>query len=348
MLFRNLRIPLVVFTVATTVIAGAVSARAALLAYEGWDYTAGGTFNGLNGGFGFSSAWLLNGGAGGANNMVVNAGGFTYTDGNANSLVVVGNRGFVTGDGSATGDNIAGGLSGTSQPLRPFSFNRGTDGSTVSTWISVLALRTGIPNPTPGAPPADYLYGRSAGVQFFYQSTTSTAQGNEQFTMGRGTQSSETATALANDTWSVLQQGNANAVKVSSVDFASPPADFLLIRIDHVGSTVNDLANADTLRMWINPLLDTVPTDASADITLNANEFAAALGINRDLNFNKLRIFAGNAQTTPSGRSYGSLEVDELRVGETFADVTPFTMVPEPSIGVVGGLGLLFFLRRRK
>ncbi len=318
------------------------STQANLLAYEPWDYTSGATFVGGGGGFGFSSAWLLNGGNA-ANNFVLQ-GGFTYTDAHGNSLAVSGNRALVTGDGSATGDNIGGTAAG-SQPLRPFDFARGVDGTTVSTWISVLALRTGLPNPTPAAAPDDYLYGRAAGVQFFYQSTTATTAGNEQFSIGRATQSSETVKEWPNDTWAVVQQGNANASKVSNVGFATPPADFLLIRIDHIGAAANDLANADTMHMWINPLLDTVPDDATADVVFNSNEYAAALSVNRDFNFNKLRIFGGSAQTTPSGRSYGSIELDELRVGETFADVTP---IPEPSVFALAGLALLGFALRRK
>ena len=332
---------------ATTIaLFAATNGRANLLAYEGWDYTAGGTFIGGTGGTGFSSGWLVNGGN--VNNSIALTGSLSYSDGFGHTLLTTGNRGFITADGTATGDNILNGALSQSSPLRPFSFSRGLDGTTVSTWISVLALRTGIPNPTPAAPPNDFLYGRAVGpAQFFYQSVaTATTAGNEHFGFGRGTQSSETDTSLAHDTWAVVQQGNANASKVSNVNMASAPADFLLMRVDHIGSTVNDLANADTLRVWINPALGSVPSDASADIVFNANEFAAALGVNRDFIFNKVRMFAGNVQTTPSGRSYGSLEMDELRIGESFADVTP--LVPEPSVALLGGLAIVAFFWRRK
>lgn len=330
------------------------TARAQLLAYEGWDYTPDTTFVGLNGGSGWAAGWIANGSANTAN-IIARLGSLTYNDGFGNSLATTGNRGFITADGTAaTGDNI-GGTAAQSQPGRAFSFSRGDSGLTESTWISVLALRTGIPNPTPGAAPNDYLYGRATQpAGFFYNATpTSTTVGNEHIVVGRATQSAETIhPEWPNDTWALVQQGDAQKSKVSNVNLASAPADFLLIRIDHIGSTVNDVANADTARLWINPRLDVVPSDASADVVFNASEYlvggAAPANATRDFIFNRFRMFAGSAQTTPSGRSYGSVEMDELRVGLTFLDVAPIAIIPEPSVAVLSALGLLFFLRRRK
>ncbi len=337
---------------ATTIaLFAATNGRANLLAYEGWDYTAGGTFVGGNGGLGWNAGWIANGSAN-SGNIIALSGSLTYNDGFGNTLAVSGNRGFITADGSATGDNIVGGTAAQSTPGRALSFSRGTSGLTESTWISLLALRTGIPNPTPGAAPNDYLYGRATQpAGFFYNATpTSTTVGNEHLVVGRATQSTETThPEWANDTWALVQQGTALASKVSNVNMAAPPADFLLIRIDHIGSTVNDAANADTARLWINPRLDVVPSDASADVVFNASEYAAGgaapANTTRDFIFNRIRLFAGNAQTTPSGRSYGSVEMDELRIGETFADVTP---IPEPSVAVFSGLAVLMLFRRRK
>lgn len=343
--------------IALTVMLGQQNSKATLLAYEGFDYTPGNLDTTKNGGIGWSQAWQPTPTTSPAiNNQQVFAGGFNYTDGLGNSLVVSGNRAHVTGDGGASGDNIGGNGTTTSvTPTRGLAFSRGTSGLTESTWISFIALRTGLPQgsvgqPPVGAAPNDYLYGRAASAQFFYNSAASTTGGSEMFSVGRATQSSETgaASSLQNDTWGILQQGNALATKVSSVNWASSPADFMLMRIDHVGgigASGGVLTNADTIRLWINPNLDVLPADGAADITLNANDFNPTLAINRDLVFNRFRIFGGGTNAVVG---YGSIEMDEIRVGETFVDVTPYTSVPEPAVAALGGLSVLAIVLRRR
>lgn len=331
------------------------ASKASLLAYEGFDYTVG-NLAGNNGGSGWTSAWALNGGNT-ANSQIVN-GSFSYTDALGYSLVTSGNRAFVTGDGSVNGDNLAGGTAASASPLRILNFSVGTAGLTTSTWVSFLAIRNDTPSPVPAAAPNDYTHSRAASVGFFYNATTtSTAAGNEQFAIGRGTQSSETFnTALQNDTWGILEQGNANATVASSVPFYGTPVDFILMRIDSVGTTVNDAANADTIHIWINPAdLNNAPADGTADITLKSDLFAAPApqAVNRDLNFDRLRLFAGNPQgTLGSTYTYGSLSLDEIRLGTTFADVTPNLLaVPEPTVlglMALGGLVLARALGRRR
>ncbi len=322
------------------IIASTPQSHAALLAYDPFDSDPG-VLTGSASGFGFTGGWAQNGGN--INNSRVVAGSFTFMDNNGYSLVSSGNRAHVTGDGSATGDNT-GGTTGSASPLRLLNFGRGLSGGAETTWVSMLSLRTGLPNPAPAAAPNDYLYGRAVGTQFFYQSTTATTAGNEQFSIGRATQSSETDTSWVNDTWTVSQQGNANGQKVSNANFAEGDADFLLIRIDHIGSTVNDVANADTIHLWINPSdLNVMPSDGTADVVFNANEFAGSLALNRDWIFNRIRLFGGGLQ----GTSYGAFDLDELRIGETFADVTP-NVIPEPATGMLMGLGLLALIARRR
>jgi len=333
------------------------SANATLFAYEGFDYAADQTLLGLNGGSGFANAWQTNSTA--LNNALVVGGSYAYTDSFGNSLVTAGNRAHVTGNGTAVsqttgaGDNT-GGSTANGAPFRALNVTRGVTGGPDTTWISFLGLRTGNPDITIDPAPSDYLYGRAASAQFFYNSVSSATgtRGNEHFSVGRGTQSSETGatTALPNDTWGVLQQGNALATKASTVNWASSPADFLLMRIDHVGgigSAGGVITNADTIRIWINPLsLATAPVDGTEDILLNANDFNPSLAINRDLIFNRLGLFGGSENATVG---YGAMDFDEFRIADTFGDVTPYTSAPEPTVAALGGLSaLLLILRRRR
>jgi hypothetical protein len=316
-----------------------LSARAALLAYEGFDYAADATVVGGNGGFGFSAAWLLNGGN--ANNSVIRSGSFSYTDQFGNTIASLGNRILVTGDGSADGDNT-GGARANAQPLRALTFARGDVAET--TWVSLMAIRTGLPFPYTD-PNTDVInYGRAAGFQYFYQANpTSTAQGNERFAVGRASQNSETDLTLPDDTWGVWNRGAAAQTVASSVDFTAAPADFLLMRIDHAAG--NNPGN-DTAYLWINPAnLAVEPSIGTANVVISANLFDPAN--DRDYNFNQIRLFGGSWNSTVG---YGSMEMDEFKIGTTFLDVT-LAPVPEPSAVVlasVGGLVLLWQIWRRR
>ncbi|TAL02728.1 MAG: hypothetical protein EPO07_07035 [Verrucomicrobia bacterium] len=340
---RKVIVPVVLGVLATL---GMNQAHATLLAYDGFNYTPG-VLSGNSGGgdLGWVAAWQQNGGN--INNSLVLSGSYSYSDLAGNMLVTSGNRAYFTGDGSATGDNISGGTSASTQPLRRLSFIRGNTGATESTWVSFLALRTDNASPAPAAAPADYQHGRAAGVQFFFNATTtSTAAGSEQFTVGRATQSSETDTSLPNDTWSVLSSGGANNTKASTVNFATVPADFILMRIDHIGTTATSVGNADTLRIWINPSsLTGAPTDASADVVYTSSDFGTAN--TRDWVFDRIRLFGGNGQgTVGTTYTYGAMNVDEIRIGDGFVDVTPYTAVPEPAACALLGVGMLALINR--
>ena len=49
-----------------------------------------------------------------------------------------------------------------------------------------------------------------------------------------------------------------------------------------------------------------------------------------------------------SDRAPGDLVFDEIRIADTFVDAAGFVQIPEPSIALLGGLGLLGLLRRRR
>lgn len=139
---------------------------------------------------------------------------------------------------------------------------------------------------------------------------------------------------------------------------------FMVARIEHYGTTgagsayggtpgndPNDYQRPDKIVIWMNPTLGTEPSEADADVIIDLAEIEARADeiINaggtattyRDVNdanmfsFDRIRFFAGN---TSGGRNFADWLFDELRIGETYADVTPIvgagagaaTQVPEP------------------
>ena len=114
-----------------------------------------------------------------------------------------------------------------------------------------------------------------------------------------------------------------------------------MVRIDHIGdSTVSDDAY-----MWVNPTLGIEPAIGTANAfrlgsdPTNADTF--------DYTIDAVRPFAGNAQTN---RPFAIADYDEFRLGESFADVTPFIPVPEPSAAllVAAALAATTLPRRRR
>lgn len=116
--------------------------------------------------------------------------------------------------------------------------------------------------------------------------------------------------------------------------------NFYVMRIDHLGTT----ADGDDVRIWMNPRLDQAPLNSNVSVAyIHADIQTAATtqGVAAytaypaqgtpsggtadtsvgDQSFNRIRLFAGNANASP----YAELKVDEIRVGSTFADVAPFT-----------------------
>lgn len=281
-------------------------ASAALLAYEGFDYTAGETLLNQNGGSNWAQPWQTNSQTSAQNTIIV-SGSFGYTDQAGHSLVTTGNRAHFTGNGSATGDNI-GGNTANAQPIRSLNFSRGSNNVSESTWVSLVAQRNGNPflfNDAGG----NVFYGRATSVQLF---TTT-----ENLSIGRASQNSETNPALPNDTWSLFNAGSAVSTVPTTMPWTSSTPAFLLIRIDHVGAVATNVGSADTAYLWINPTnLAVEPSLGAANATITAGYLGAA----RDFAFNRIRFFGGNDNATVG---YGAMDVDEIRVGETYADVTP-------------------------
>lgn len=346
----HMKATLAAITAGILTLGAATMARAELLAYEGFDYMEGTSIVGQNGGFGFASAWAGN--AAIVPNYVALAGSFTYTDSFGNSIVTSGNRAIVSGDGSAAGDNLPNGYVGTQSaaPFRRLNYARGE--STVSastTWASIIASRVGQPYAYANLSNNITRYGRGVGaLQFFYNaSVTSTTQGNEMVGVGRGSENSSSATfdyLHTMDTWAVLNRGDAVQQTVSEVGFASLPADLILVRIDHAPGIDPRVAGAgDTIYVWINPPnLAKEPSIAKADLTFTPTSVSTSN--DRDYVFNTIRFFGGNFNSTVG---YSSVEVDELRIGTEYLDVT-LRAIPEPTVFTLGALAGLALLAVRK
>jgi hypothetical protein len=152
-------------------------ARATVLAYEGFDYTAGSLLVnagvGLNGGTGFAGAWDETQGVSDATQ--VQAGSLGYTDALGNVLTTTGGKLQNTGE---FGTN--------NQPGRTFAFRRhgATLGATVNapaeTWLSFLGVRQGELNDFVEGSIENFTYGRGANLTLFDM----TAAGPEKLNFG--------------------------------------------------------------------------------------------------------------------------------------------------------------------
>jgi hypothetical protein len=273
-------------------------AAAGLLAYEGFDYAAGTSLVGQNGGLGFTNAWQANGSPNTAPGFsaIIQAAGLSYKDSKGNTLVTAGGSALFTGQ------------YGTAQPTRDF-LGRGTDGTT--TWISFIGDRQGPTTNNTGTPFNPYPRGSS--LAFFTS--------GERFSVG-------SASGATNGNWYLTPTGTA----ASGVPTTTPISQqsLLVVRVDY-------LAGNDNAYLFVNPDLTTEPLIGNASATL--------LGVT-DLSFYRLRPFAG-ASDAANGRPYADFVMDEIRIGDTFRDVTPFVAVPEPSVLVLSLIGLAVAIGRR-
>lgn len=276
----------------------APSTYADLLAYEGFDYTAGTSLAGQSGGLGFATAWGTSAGV-----ATMADPGFGYAN-----LITSGGRLSVAGD-----------TSGSLSIFRDLSTAQGTDGTTV--WVSFLGQDTTTPSATfgPGGAPS-----MLRPINFSLFNGTS-----ERLALGEGTRNSGVSLPDT-DVWGLVERGGVN--NAGTVWSTAPLADltFVVVRIDY------GAADADTAYMWVNPALGAEPSTASATISTTFT----------DMSFNRIRPFAGNP-TTQSENVGASGFLDEIRIGATWADVTP---VPEPGVlglGALGLMGLIFAWRFR-
>lgn len=263
--------------------------QAALLSYEGFNYTAGTSIVGQNGGTGFSQAWQLNSSGGIFTNQ---ANSLSYRDAAGNTLLTTGGSLFL--QGSLT--NGVGTASGpAAQPNRTLSYIRGTNSGGadgVTTWVSFLAVRQGITTNNPTYPDNPYL--RAANLALYNSSPN-----KEKLSLGN--------TALnPSNVVTLLPLGDLANARPSSVPFDQ--TNLIVVRIDHIASAF------DNAYLFVNPPLGSEPDVALAD-TDSIGQF--------DFSINRLRPFAGGRKDLTS-EPYAEIVMDEIRIGETFADVAPF------------------------
>jgi hypothetical protein len=114
----------------------------------------------------------------------------------------------------------------------------------------------------------------------------------------------------------------------SSTVYALNDVVFLVGSYEFVTGAGNDVSN-----LWINPTATTFGTVSAPTATLTAVGGTDLASINQ--------FIIRGANGSPAG------EIDELRVGSSWASVTPVA-VPEPASAVLGAFGLLALLRRRR
>ncbi len=166
-------------------------------------------------------------------------------------------------------------------------------------------------------------------ASFLYNPGASTYFGG--FTLNLNDTNNQGLAFGVNDSASHLQQFTVLTGSVSAVAAAAPAANntYLLVMEDVA------TASGGTLNLYVNPTVGALSAPATPDATVN---YTKAIG-----NIGSLTLY---------GLSSSPVTVDEIRIGNTYADVTPAAAaVPEPAtlgLVVAGGLGLLLAGRKRK
>jgi MYXO-CTERM domain-containing protein len=292
----------------------ATSTPAALLVYEGFDYTIGeDTLLAANGGTGFGGGYTANGAA--TTHGDITAPTLSYTDSGGRALNTSGNQ--VLMDTTVNFRSMTG-------------LNAGATAGLTTLYFSLLGQQT---------------VGTGRATNFAFFGGTGSLVTGEIFSLGHGTGINKDGASqpiAADYQWGVFTNGNGangdttDPTPYSNVSMLTAPA-FAVLRVD-----LNGGANGtdDRFRLYVNPSLDAEPAVADVEILNGRNVLAAFSDIQ------SIRPFSatGNA-AYPAG---SEATYDELRIGTTWADVTPFTVVPEPGSAGLAALAALGLLRRRR
>jgi hypothetical protein len=336
----------------------ASSAWAEAIAYEGFDYTAGSGLSGLAGGFGWDlqpdhpnfsidvAGWDSLQAA--IFSDVIQADSLTYADSLGNMLETNGGKLLNTGAG------------GTSQGGRFLAERR----STGSTWMSYLSQRIG-----PTAPDGTYIRGANLALfEIFDVDGQLKPSATERLNIGPENSSNSwqnPETSMPEDRFQLRNPDvlfgilntnlpaedqpptpNNNTASAGAAvnryrdvftEASTHEVNLFVMRIDHVAD------GADNIYFWLNPDLNSTPSDdnvsgryldahiqTAAAAAMIADPYAQNSGGSGEQTFDRIRFFAGNADAVGPAE----LLVDEIRLGETFADVTPF--IAAPPTGVAG------------
>lgn len=182
---------------------------------------------------------------------------------------------------------------------RQLASTLGTPGSATIVWVSILFL--GGSSASPNESRIGFYGGVGDGTVVDGNTTTSSSGLPNPVDVGRA--------ATGADEISLYKSTTINSTGVA-VPRGSTNAALLLLKFDMDGTAAND-----TVSLWVNP-----------DLSLGAGGLGTAQATwnSADLDvINGIRLQAGNA---------GSFSVDEIRIGDTFADVTPLAAVSAPTI----------------
>jgi hypothetical protein len=300
-------------------LAAALSVQAQTIAYEGFNYPDG-MVAGLSGGdsTGWGGAWTT-GSAGFKIGTNVSSGlsyGGLAVDGGAMQVGTPQNSG---GNGGVT----------TAQPTRILSNTLGNlcaaNGGAL--WLSFLFY-----NPIyPTNPTGTSIYYRQSNIGFFSGASIS-AGGSEKADLGMANGSATVGTV-----WSAWGGTIAGATpNQSAVSAFSASVQFVLVKL-----VVDATTATDSYYAWINPSDSIFGDNGNTPSTGTAT--VSSVGAADLTSVNGFRFQAGNYNGSGTNAFY---TVDEVRVGNSFADVTP---VPEPVTFALAGLGglMLLALRRR-
>jgi hypothetical protein len=352
---------------ATFILSSASNAWAAVLAYEGFDYAADTLLVnagvGLGGGTGWADPWDESQAPSLAS--AIQAGSLQYTDALGNALQTTGGKLLNTGvDGTSqpgrtlaarraspdSGNTVSTWISFLGQRIGERNADGGQFDGTYRRGANLAMFDLG----GAASQPEKFNMGESS---------------NQQFPLGGGLYEDRWQTRVPGIPAAVIVPqpypqnpegtGTSTATGAQLRDAFSEAkfteTGLFVMRVDHVAGDTNaaitDGTNGgnDNIYIWMNPNLNTTPLEANASIKYISTEIVAAANAlatpvapyqgsptvpgsssGGEINFDRLRLFAGNVSgTTP----YAEWLFDELRVGETFADVAPHT----PSmVGVPG------------
>ncbi len=181
--------------------------------------------------------------------------------------------------------------------------------------------------------------------------------GTTQYQLGGGKQNGDGLGASASaPSWQAAaafpnQQGNTAGTGQDWATIENNPAQpyFIVMKYTFNSPSVN---SDDTVSMWLNPIASTLGNNAG-ETTAGATGGSYYSAINAyttaNLDASQIQSFMllGLAQSSGSTTKSIDLSFDELRIGTSWADVTP-TTVPEPGGLTLLGLGMLGLLGSRR